>query len=162
MTDGPPPEIRKQLRRLKPENVSCCANCKLIGHGWRNRSSCKKSWWSSDWSTLWYWRLLCKTCGSVHCLFFTFCCLNLIYAFDVIADIVVSALTGGTPLKAGPSRRTRSRWVSRFRSNWSLLEGRDIIHKPLFTWTPSINGLRSKVQRCWNLGTLLFAANPLQ
>jgi len=142
--------------------VDCCENCKLIGHGWRNRSSCKKAWWDSDWTKVWYWRLLCKNCGSVHCLFFTFCCLNLIYAFDVVADIIIHATTGDTSLNTGPSRRTRNRWISRFRSNWSLLEGRDIINKPLLKWPVSINELKSIIQHCWNHNVLIFASNPLQ
>ena len=161
-TEGPTPGIRGELRKLKPEKVSCCENCKLIGHGWRHKTIYKKSWGKLPWTELWYWRLLCKNCGSVHCVFFTFCCLNLTYAFDVVAGIVVSALTGDTSLKTGPSRRSRSRWISRFRFNWSLLEGRDIISKPLLKWTPSINGLKSIIRKCWNLGALLFASNPLQ
>jgi len=163
-TTGPTSEQRALLRLLKPKKMNCCKNCHLVGHGWRKRSIVKKKWWSNDWGTMWYWRIRCKNCNAVHCLYFTFNLPSLYYPFEIVADVIITYLKGNSIANKDPCRQTCCRWITRFINSWKLLKKQKIISTSLTNWITDITIIKFKevIQRCWNKTFLMISKNTLQ
>lgn len=160
---SPSDDERNPLRSLKPatKNFRCCSEPHLHGNGWRRRPIVR-AWWSRSHAVLWYWRLECVRCGKVHNVFFDFCIPGLLYAFDIVIDVVIGLLRGTTATGRNPDRRTRLRWLGRLRTWWAPAVELEMIDHPLNDWRPAPLSFRRILSRCLCSGVDLFASqNPL-
>ncbi len=145
--EGPPGEdVRAKFRRLKPKSCILCDGDVLHGNGWRNRTVLK-SW--SDWETVvWYWRVECQSCGAVHCLMPEIVIPDLLYAAEVVAEVVVGLVAGKPTTEFAPHRRTQKRWLDRFFEWWSVAQSSGAIRGAITEWCVSVSGLLEAIKRC--------------
>jgi len=143
--EEPPCErARSIIRTYKPGSCPLCAGI-LHGNGWRCRSVLE-SW--KDWGVLWYWRIECQECGAVHCLMPDIVIPDLLYAVEVVAEVVVGRLCGKKAKAFAPHRRTQKRWMDRLFSWWPVAQSIGAIKGALTEWTCSVSRFQEAIRRC--------------
>jgi len=142
---GPDESARAKFRVLKPEECPKCRGRSLQGHGWRCRSVLK-SW--AEWGVVWFWRVSCRICRSVHCLMADIVIPDLLYGSKVVGEVIAGRLTGEPAKTYEPHRRTQKRWMDRLSHWWPSAQSAGAIEGELKEWTSSASKLMEGIWKC--------------